>query len=38
MFGIVIPKDLTFHEISILLDFNLSYKSNIKKTQKQFII
>jgi hypothetical protein len=30
----IYPKDLTYPEISILLDFNLSYESNIKKTQK----
>ena len=30
----IYPKDLTYPEITILLDFNLSYESNIKKTQK----
>ena len=30
----IYPRDLTYPEISILLDFNLSYESNIKKTQK----
>ena len=30
----IYPKDLTYPEILILLDFNLSYESNIKKTQK----
>jgi len=30
----IYPKGLTYPEISILLDFNLSYESNIKKTQK----
>ena len=30
----IYPRELTYPEISILLDFNLSYESNIKKTQK----
>lgn len=30
----IYPRCLTYPEISILLDFNLSYESNIKKTQK----
>ena len=30
----IYPKDLTYPEISILLNLNLSYESNIKKTQK----
>lgn len=30
----IYPKELTFPEISILLNLNLSYESNIKKTQK----
>ena len=30
----IYPGELTYPEISILLDFNLSYESNIKKTQK----
>ena len=30
----IYPKDLTYPDISILLGFNLSYESNIKKTQK----
>jgi hypothetical protein len=30
----IYPRDLSYPEISILLDFNLSYESNIKKTQK----
>lgn len=30
----IYPRELTYPEITILLDFNLSYESNIKKTQK----
>ena len=30
----IYPKDLTYPDILILLGFNLSYESNIKKTQK----
>ena len=33
----IYPRDLTYPEISILLDFNLSYESNIKKIQKTII-